>query len=114
LQRVLVNEKTVGVFTLDSISKEFIGMGKNEKSFKLMLLKLGVLILKLRCGVLPAPLVGEYAETRCRSYLKNYGMHYNMKITQQDLWDVFNLETNLFPLFNRYEVQRRSCRRRKS
>jgi hypothetical protein len=44
----LVNENRWS-FTLDSISKEFIGMGKNEKILT-DAAKLGVLILKLRCG----------------------------------------------------------------
>ena len=45
---------------------------------------------------LPAPFVGEYAEKDAEITLKLWHALQH-EITKQDLWDVFNLETNLFP-----------------
>ena len=90
----LVNENRLS-FTLDSISKEYIGMGKNEKTLAEAAKAWGV-NPKADMWRLPAPLVGEYAERDAEVTLK---LWHAMKheITQQDLWDIFNLETNLFP-----------------
>ena len=53
-------------------------------------------IQKQRCGRLPAPFVGEYAEKDAEITLKLWHALQH-EISKQDLWDVFNLETNLFP-----------------
>ena len=45
---------------------------------------------------LPAPFVGEYAEKDAEITLKLWHALQH-EISKQDLWDVFNLETNLFP-----------------
>ena len=45
---------------------------------------------------LPAPFVGEYAERDAEMTLKLWHALQH-EITKQDLWDVFNMETNLFP-----------------
>ena len=90
----LVNENRWS-FTLDSISKEYIGMGKNEKILAEAAKAWGV-NPKAEMWRLPAPLVGEYAERDAEVTLK---LWHAMKheLTQQDLWEVFNLETSLFP-----------------
>ena len=90
----LVNENRWS-FTLDSISKEFIGMGKNEKVLTDSAKAWGV-NPKAEMWRLPAPLVGEYAERDAEVTLKLWHALQH-EITQQDLWDIFNLETNLFP-----------------
>ena len=90
----LVNENRFS-FTLDSISKEFIGMGKNEKILAEAAKAWGV-NPKAEMWRLPAPLVGEYAERDAEVTLKLWHALQH-EITQQDLWDVFNMETNLFP-----------------
>jgi len=90
----LVNENRWS-FTLDSISKEFIGMGKNEKVLTDAAKAWGV-NPKAEMWRLPAPLVGEYAERDAEVTLKLWHALQH-EITQQDLWDIFNLETNLFP-----------------
>ena len=90
----LVNENRWS-FTLDSISKEFIGMGKNEKILTDAAKAWGV-NPKAEMWRLPAPLVGEYAERDAEVTLKLWHALQH-EITQQDLWDIFNLETNLFP-----------------
>jgi len=90
----LVNENRWS-FTLDSISKEFIGMGKNEKVLTDSAKAWGV-NPKAEMWRLPAPLVGEYAERDAEVTLKLWHALQH-EITQQDLWDIFNLETSLFP-----------------
>jgi len=82
-------------FTLDAMSKQYVGMGKNEKVLAEAAKAWGV-NPKAEMWRLPAPLVGEYAERDAVVTLK---LWHAMKheLTQQDLWDVFNLETNLFP-----------------
>ena len=82
-------------FTLDAMSKQYVGMGKNEKILQEAAKAWGV-NPKAEMWRLPAPLVGEYAERDAVVTLK---LWHAMKheLTQQDLWDVFNLETNLFP-----------------
>ena len=90
----LVNENRFS-FTLDSISKEYIGMGKNEKTLAEAAKAWGV-NPKADMWRLPAPLVGEYAERDAEVTLKLW-QAMKHEITQQDLWDIFNLETNLFP-----------------
>ena len=71
----LVNENRWS-FTLDSISKEFIGMGKNEKVLTDSAKAWGV-NPKAEMWRLPAPLVGEYAERDAEVTLK--------------LWHAFNM-----------------------
>ena len=90
----LVNENRFS-FTLDSISKEYIGMGKNEKTLAEAAKSWGV-NPKADMWRLPAPLVGEYAERDAEVTLKLW-QAMKHEITQQDLWDIFNLETSLFP-----------------
>ena len=90
----LVNENRWS-FTLDSISKQYIGMGKNEKILAEAAKAWGV-NPKAEMWRLPAPLVGEYAERDAEVTLKLWHALQH-EITQQDLWDVFNMETNLFP-----------------
>ena len=82
-------------YTLDSIGKEYIGMRKNENLLKEAAKDFGV-NPKAEMWRLPAPFVGEYAEKDAEITLKLWHALQH-EITKQDLWDVFNLETNLFP-----------------
>lgn len=90
----LVNENRFS-FTLDSISKEYIGMGKNESVLQEAAKRWGV-DPKAEMWRLPALVVGEYAERDAEITLKLW-QAMKHELTQQDLWDVFNLETDLFP-----------------
>ena len=90
----LVNENRFS-FTLDSISKEYIGMGKNENVLK-DAAKLWGVDPKAEMWRLPALVVGEYAERDAEITLKLW-QAMKHELTQQDLWEVFNLETDLFP-----------------
>ena len=90
----LVNENRFS-FTLDSISKEYIGMGKNENVLK-DAAKLWGVDPKAEMWRLPALVVGEYAERDAEITLKLW-QAMKHELNQQDLWEVFNLETDLFP-----------------
>ena len=82
-------------YTLDSVAKEYIGMRKNEKLLQDAAKDFGV-NPKAEMWRLPAPFVGEYAEKDAEMTLKLWHALQH-EITKQDLWDVFNMETNLFP-----------------
>jgi len=82
-------------YTLDSIGKDYIGMRKNEKLLQDAAKDFGV-NPKAEMWRLPAPFVGEYAEKDAEITLKLWHALQH-EISKQDLWDVFNLETQLFP-----------------
>ena len=82
-------------YTLDSISKDYIGMRKNEKVLK-EAAKEWNRNPKAEMWKLPAPFVGEYAEQDAEMTLKLWHALQH-ELTKQELWDVFNLESNLFP-----------------
>ncbi len=82
-------------YTLDSVSKDYIGMRKNENLLKEAAKDFGV-NPKAEMWRLPAPFVGEYAEKDAEITLKLWHALQH-EISKQDLWDIFNLETQLFP-----------------
>jgi DNA polymerase I-like protein with 3'-5' exonuclease and polymerase domains len=82
-------------YTLDSVGKDYIGMRKNEKLLQDAAKDFGV-NPKAEMWRLPAPFVGEYAEKDAEITLKLWHALQH-EISKQDLWDVFNLETQLFP-----------------
>ena len=82
-------------YTLDSVGKDYIGMRKNEKLLQDAAKDFGV-NPKAEMWRLPAPFVGEYAEKDAEMTLKLWHALQH-EISKQDLWDVFNLETQLFP-----------------
>jgi DNA polymerase I-like protein with 3'-5' exonuclease and polymerase domains len=82
-------------YTLDSVGKDYIGMRKNEKLLQDAAKDFGV-NPKAEMWRLPAPFVGEYAEKDAEITLKLWHALQH-EITKQDLWNIFNLETQLFP-----------------
>ena len=82
-------------YTLDSVGKDYINMRKNEKLLQEAAKDFGV-NPKAEMWRLPAPFVGEYAEKDAEMTLKLWHALQH-EISKQDLWDVFNLETQLFP-----------------
>jgi len=90
----LIDENRYG-YALNTLGKQYVGMGKNEKVLQAAAKEWGV-NPKSEMWRLPAPLVGEYAEQDAVVTLKLWHVLQN-EIAKQDLWDVFNLETNLFP-----------------
>ena len=90
----LVNENRFR-YTLDAVAKDYVGSGKSEKLLQEAAKDWGV-DAKAEMWRLPAPFVGEYAEKDAEITLKLWAAMQH-EISKQDLWDVFNLETNLFP-----------------
>ena len=90
----LVNENRFR-YTLDAVAKDYVGAGKNERLLQEAAKDWGV-DPKAEMWRLPAPFVGEYAEKDAEITLKLWAAMQH-EISKQDLWDVFNLETNLFP-----------------
>ena len=90
----LVNENRFR-YTLDAVAKDYVGAGKNERLLQEAAKDWGV-DAKAEMWRLPAPFVGEYAEKDAEITLKLWHALQH-EISKQDLWDVFNLETNLFP-----------------
>jgi DNA polymerase I-like protein with 3'-5' exonuclease and polymerase domains len=90
----LVNENRFR-YTLDAVAKDYVGAGKNERLLQEAAKDWGV-DAKAEMWRLPAPFVGEYAEKDAEITLKLWGAMQH-EISKQDLWDIFNLETNLFP-----------------
>jgi DNA polymerase I-like protein with 3'-5' exonuclease and polymerase domains len=90
----LCNEKRFS-YTLDSVAKEYVGVGKNERLLQEAAKDWGI-NPKAEMWRLPAPFVGEYAEKDAEITLKLWNVMQH-ELTKQDLWNVFNLETNLFP-----------------
>ena len=90
----LIDENRWG-YALNTLGREYVGMGKNEKILQEAAKEWGI-NPKSEMWRLPAPLVGEYAEQDAVVTLKLWHALQH-EISKQDLWDVFNLETNLFP-----------------
>ena len=90
----LVNENRLR-YNLDSLAKEYVGMGKSEKLLFDAAKEWGV-NPKKEMWRLPAMHVGEYAEQDAVATLKLWE-RLQQEITTQDLWDIFNVETELFP-----------------
>ena len=90
----LVNENRLR-YNLDSLAKEYVGMGKNEKLLFEAAKEWGV-NPKKEMWRLPAMHVGEYAEQDAVATLKLWE-RMQQELTTQDLWDIFNVETELFP-----------------
>ena len=90
----LVNENRLR-YNLDSLAKEYVGIGKSEKLLYEAAKEWGV-NPKKEMWRLPAMHVGEYAEQDAVATLKLWE-RLKQEITAQDLWDIFNVETELFP-----------------
>ena len=90
----LVNENRFR-YTLDAVAKDYVGAGKNERLLQEAAKDWGV-DAKAEMWRLPSGFVGEYAEKDAEITLKLWAAMQH-EISKQDLWDVFNLETNLFP-----------------
>ena len=82
-------------YTLNSVARDYIGVGKNEKVLTDAAKEWGV-NPKAEMWRLPAPLVGEYAEADAEVTLKLWHALQH-EISNEDIWSVFNLEMDLFP-----------------
>ena len=90
----LVDENRWG-FTLDGLAKQYVGLGKNETLLNKAAKAYGI-DAKAEMWRLPSLYVGEYAEQDAKATLHLW-QSMKHEITNQDLWDVFNMELDLFP-----------------
>jgi DNA polymerase I-like protein with 3'-5' exonuclease and polymerase domains len=90
----LVNENRLR-YNLNALAKEYVGMGKNEKALYEAAKEWG-LDPKKEMWRLPPMYVGEYAEQDAVATLKLW-QEMKKQLTAEDLWEIFNVETELFP-----------------
>jgi len=90
----LIDENRLS-YQLNTLAKHYIGMGKDE-SILIAAAKEYGLDAKKDMWRLPAMFVGQYAERDAESTLKLW-QRLETELYQEELWDVFNLETKLFP-----------------
>jgi len=82
-------------YTLDSLGKEYTGIGKNESELK-QAAKEWQIDAKADMWRLPAMNVGEYAERDVLVTLKLWE-RMQVEMQKQDLHKIFDIETRLFP-----------------
>ena len=90
----LIDENRLS-YQLNTLSRHYIGMGKDESILNAAAKEYGI-DAKKDLWRLPAMFVGQYAERDAESTLKLW-KRLETELYQQELWDIFNLETKLFP-----------------
>ena len=90
----LIDENRLS-YQLNTLSKHYIGMGKDENILNAAAKEYG-LDPKKDMWRLPALFVGQYAERDAEATLKLW-KKLETELYKEELWDVFNLETKLFP-----------------
>ncbi|BCV06457.1 MAG: hypothetical protein CM15mV134_180 [uncultured marine virus] len=89
----LINENRLS-YRLDSLAKEYVGIGKDEKFYKPQQ-KLEI-DAKKDLWKLPSMYVGQYAEKDAEATLKLW-QRLETELYAQELTDIFKLESRLFP-----------------
>jgi len=90
----LIDENRLS-YRLDILSKHYVGIGKDETILIEAAKEYG-LDAKADMWRLPAMFVGQYAERDAESTLKLW-QRLKIELYNQELMDIFNLETRLFP-----------------
>ena len=90
----LIDENRLS-YQLNTLAKHYVGMGKDESILNAAAKEYGV-NAKKDLWRLPAMFVGQYAERDAESTLKLW-KRLETELYQEELWDIFNLETKLFP-----------------
>ena len=90
----LVNENRLS-YRLDMLAKEYCGLGKDEKVLNEAAKEYGI-NPKKDLWKLPSMFVGQYAERDAEATLKLW-QRMKIELENEQAWDVFNLETKLFP-----------------
>ncbi len=90
----LIDENRLS-YRLDILSKHYTGLGKDEKILLEAAKEYGV-DAKADMWRLPPMFVGQYAERDAESTLKLW-QRLKVELYNQELMDIFNLETRLFP-----------------
>ena len=91
----LIDENRLS-YALNTLAKFYVGIGKDEKVLQEAAKELFSKILNQKCIELPALYVGQYAERDAEATLKLW-QRLKIELYNQELMDVFNLETDLFP-----------------
>ena len=90
----LIDENRLS-YQLNTLARHYIGMGKDESILNAAAKEYGI-DAKKDLWRLPAMFVGQYAERDAESTLKLW-KRLETELYQEELWDIFNLETKLFP-----------------
>jgi len=90
----LIDENRMS-YQLNTLAKHYVGLGKDEKILQEAAKEYG-LDPKADMWRLPPMFVGQYAERDAESTLKLW-QRLNVELHNQELMDVFKLETELFP-----------------
>jgi len=90
----LIDENRLS-YQLNTLARHYVGMGKDESILNAAAKEYGV-NAKKDLWRLPAMFVGQYAERDAESTLKLW-KRLETELYQEELWDIFNLETKLFP-----------------
>jgi DNA polymerase I-like protein with 3'-5' exonuclease and polymerase domains len=90
----LIDENRLS-YQLNTLARHYIGMGKDESVLNAAAKEYGI-DAKKDLWRLPAMFVGQYAERDAESTLKLW-KRLETELYQEELWDIFNLETKLFP-----------------
>ena len=94
----LINENMYW-YTLNAIGMEYLQEGKSEAELRQAAEEWGI-DPKAEMWRLPSSYVGTYATQDAALTLKLWN-HFKIHLEEQNLWNIFNLETDLFPvLFN--------------
>ena len=101
----LIDENRMS-YRLDTLAKFYVGIGKDEKILVQAAKDYG-LDPKKDMWRLPALFVGQYAERDAEATLKLW-KRLETELYLQELWDVFNLETKLFPCLVDMRLDRKS------
>ena len=101
----LLNENRFS-YSLNSVSYDYTGQMKSEAALREAAQEFGV-DPKGELYKLPACFVGEYAEADAKLTLDLWQL-FKSELTKEDLWQVFNLETEVLPLC--IEMTRRGVR----
>ena len=83
-------------YSLNSVCYDYLGEMKSEATLREAAEEFGV-DPKAEMYKLPAAYVGEYAEADARLTLDLW-QHFKALLSQEDLWQIFNLETEVLPL----------------
>jgi len=83
-------------YSLNSVAYDYLGEMKSEALLREAAQEFGV-DPKAEMYRLPAGFVGEYAEADARLTLDLWN-HFKNLLSQQDLWQIFNLETEVLPV----------------
>ena len=99
-------------YDLNGISRDYLGKGKDETALYEAAKSWGV-DPKAEMYKLPAMYVGAYAERDAQLTLELW-QELKKEIVHQDIEDIFNMETKLFPVLVDMRFLRCTCRCRQS